>query len=48
MDEDSKALKFLKRIIVAWPLLLLPFVPAMGKAVASLILMSSVYNAAMQ
>ena len=48
MDEDSKALKTLKRIIVAWPLLLLPFVPAMGKAIAGLILMSSIYNAAMQ
>ncbi len=48
MDEDSKALTTLKRIIVAWPLLMLPFVPAMGKAIAGLILMASIYNGAVQ
>lgn len=33
MDDDSKALRTVKRLSVALPLLALPFVPAIGKIV---------------
>jgi len=41
MAEDSKALRTLKRLGVAWPLLMLPFVPTIGKVIAGLIVMAS-------
>jgi hypothetical protein len=41
--EDSKALRTLKRVGVAWPLVLLPFVPTMGKVIAAVILTASLH-----
>ena len=41
MDEDSKALRTVKRLSVALPLLALPFVPAIGKIVGGLVFVMS-------
>jgi hypothetical protein len=40
--EDSKALIVLKRVGVSWPLVMLPFVPAIGKIIAGFIIMVSI------
>jgi hypothetical protein len=48
VEEQSKALTILKRLIVAWPVLALPFIPAIGKAVGGFVFLTVVAHAALQ
>jgi hypothetical protein len=46
--EQSKALTTLKRLIAGWPVLALPFVPAVGKAIGGFIFWAVVAHTALQ
>jgi hypothetical protein len=48
VEERSKALTTLKRLIVAWPVLALPFVPAIGKAIGGFVFWAVVAHTALQ
>jgi hypothetical protein len=48
MTVNSKALLTLKRLAMAWPILVLPAVPMIGKAIADVVLWAAVAHTALQ
>jgi len=48
VNAESKTLRTFKRLATAWPVLVLPFMPAIGKAIAGLVLWSALAHTALQ
>lgn len=48
MNLDTKALLTLKRLATAWPILALPVIPMIGKAIASVVLWAALAHTALQ
>jgi hypothetical protein len=48
VQQHSTTLTTLKRLAAAWPLLALPFVPAIGKAVGGFVFCAVVAHTALQ
>jgi hypothetical protein len=48
VEEQSKALTTVKRLAAAWPVLALPFVPAIGKAIGGLVFWAALVHIAPQ
>lgn len=48
MEKESKALRTFRRLAATWPVLALPFVPSIGKAVAGFVLRAALAHIALQ